>query len=467
MAKQRAGAAGPFDVAIIGAGVVGTAIARDLAQFDISIVLLEARDDVGDGISKANTAILHTGYDMVPGSLEARLVRRGYELLKLHAARAGIATEATGALLVAWSLEENELLPGILANARANNYWDAYLIEAAEVYRREPNLGRGAIGALVIPGEWIIDPWSTTLSYAIQAKQAGVLIELGARADWMGIDGGMHRLRTGRGTIEAHYLVNAAGLFADEIDRQGGHCEFSIYPRRGELIVFDKFARSLLTHVILPVPTAMGKGVLVAPTIFGNVMLGPTAENRSDKMDTASSAGGIEFLRNKGARILPGLFGEEITAIYAGLRAASASADYQIHAYGAQRRVTAAAIRSTGLTASIAIAEYVRDLLLQMGINLGTARELPAVDMPNLGEARPRPYQLDNLISTDAGYGEIVCHCERVTRGEIRDALAGPIPPRSAGALARRTRAGLGRCQGFYCQAELACLLDGSVADRR
>ena len=132
-----------------------------------------------------------------------------------------------------------------------------------------------------------------------------------------------------------------------------------------------------------------------------------------------------------------------------------------------QRRVTAAAIRSTGLTASIAIAEYVRDLLLQMGVNLGTARELPIVHMPNLGEARPRPYQLDNLISTDAGYGEIVCHCERVTRGEIRDALAGPIPPRSAGALARRTRAGLGRCQGFYCQAELACLLDGSVADRR
>ncbi len=467
MARQRAAGIAEFDVAIVGAGVVGTAIARELAQYDISILLLDGRDDVGDGTSKANTAILHTGYDMVTGSLEARLVRRGYELLKRHAAQVGVATEDTGALLVAWTSEEAELLPGILLRAAANGYTEAYLINASEVYRREPKLGSGALAALVIPGEWIIDPWSTTLSYAVQAKLAGVEIQLGAKVDCIVAESSMYRLHTGRGIFEASYLVNAAGVYADEVDVKLGLRDFVIYPRRGELIVFDKLARGLLSCIILPVPTAMGKGVLVAPTIFGNVMLGPTAENRTDKSDTASSESGIELLRGKCAKILPDLLNEEITSIYAGLRAATDSSDYQIRAHRGQRCVTVGGIRSTGLTASMAIAEHVCDLLVQVGLVLGCASDLPAVHLPNLGEARQRPYQLDDLIGADALYGEIVCHCERVTRGEIRDALAGPIPPRSTGALARRTRAGLGRCQGFYCQAELTAIMQSGGVDRR
>ena len=211
----------------------------------------------------------------------------------------------------------------------------------------------------------------------------------------------------------------------------------------------------------------MGKGVLVAPTIFGNLMVGPTAENLADKSDTASSSAGIEFLRKKCAMILPDLLNEEITSIYAGLRAASDASDYQIRSHSECRYVTVGGIRSTGLTASMAIAEYVRDLLGEAGLALGIAGDLPAVHMPNLGEARPRPYQMERLISGDACYGEIVCHCERVTRGEIRDAMAGPIPPRSAGALARRTRAGLGRCQGFYCHAELTQIMQTAGEGRR
>ena len=409
MARQRAAGTAEFDVAIVGAGVVGTAIARELGQYDISILLLDGRDDVGDGTSKANTAILHTGYDMVTGSLEARLVRRGYELLKRHAAQVGVATEDTGALLVAWSSEEAELLPGILLRAAANGYTEAYLIDASEVYRREPKLGPGALAALVIPGEWIIDPWSTTLSYAVQAKLAGVEIQLGAKVDCIVAESSMYRLHTGRGNFEASYLVNAAGVYADEVD----------------------------------------------------------VKNRTDKSDTASSESGIELLRGKCAKILPDLLNEEITSIYAGLRAATDSSDYQIRAHRGQRCVTVGGIRSTGLTASMAIAEHVRDLLVQVGLVLGCASDLPAVHLPNLGEARQRPYQLDELIGADALYGEIVCHCERVTRGEIRDALAGPIPPRSTGALARRTRAGLGRCQGFYCQAELTAIMQSGGVDRQ
>ena len=466
MAKQREGDSGVFDVAIVGAGVVGTAIARELARYEISVLLIDGRDDVGDGTSKANTAILHTGYDMAVGSLEARLVRRGYDLLKAHAAQAGIATEDTGALLVAWTSEERDMLPAMLLKAEANGYTEAVLIDAVELYRREPNLGHGALAALVIPGEWIIDPWSSTLSYAIQAKLSGVEIELGHKVDRINSDGAVHRLVTGRGCFEARFLVNAAGLHSDEIDAKVGKHDFSIYPRRGELIVFDKLARGLVSHIILPVPTAMGKGVLVAPTIFGNVMVGPTAENLTDKADTASSSAGIEFLRRKCGTILPDLLNEEITSIYAGLRAASDASDYQIRAHCELRYVTVGGIRSTGLTASMAIAEHVRDLLLEAGLGLGSAGELPLVRLPNLGEARPRPYQLEELISGDACYGEIVCHCERVTRGEIRDALAGPIPPRSAGALARRTRAGLGRCQGFYCHAELTQIMQSAGAVR-
>ncbi|MFD7914504.1 FAD-dependent oxidoreductase [Streptomyces sp. NPDC059752] len=450
---------GEYDVTVVGAGVVGAAIARELARLPLRIALVDASDDVGDGTSKANTAILHTGFDAVPGSLESRLVREGHRLLSAYAAESGIPVEPLGALLVAWDDEQLAALPGLAEKAVRNGYRAARIIAADEVRAREPELGPGVLGALDVPGESIICPWTTTLAYATQAVRAGVDLHLNCRVQEV-TSGETHALATSRGPLRTRYLVNAAGLYADEIDRLLGHADFAVTPRRGQLIVFDELARPLVRHVLLPVPSALGKGVLVSPTVYGNVMLGPTAEDLDDKTDTGSTAEGIALLREKGRRILPALLEEEVTAVYAGLRAATGDDDYAIRAHPAQRYVTVGGIRSTGLTASMAIAAHVVELLADGGLPVAGARELEPVRMPNLGEAFLRPYRDAELIARDPEYGRIVCHCERVTRGEIRDALASAVPPGSPDGLRRRTRARGGRCQGFHCGAAVRALFE-------
>ncbi|MFE9725886.1 FAD-dependent oxidoreductase [Streptomyces sp. NPDC005794] len=449
-----------YDVTVIGAGVVGAAIARELARYRLRTALIDAADDIGNGTSKANTAILHTGFDAVPGSLEARLVREGQELLAAYAAETGIPVERVGALLVAWDEDQLAALPRLRAKAERNGYHASRLIDADELRAREPHLGPGALGALEVPDESIICPWTTPLAFATQAVRAGVHLHLNCRVQDIAGDADGHTLTTSRGPLRTRYLVNAAGLYADEIDRLLGHDVFSVTPRRGQLVVFDKLARELVGHILLPVPGPAGKGVLVAPTVFGNVLLGPTAEELDDKTDTASTADGLHLLREKGRRIVPALLDEEVTAVYAGLRAATGQEDYRIQEYPGLRYVAVGGIRSTGLTASMAIGHHVMDLLAATGLDLAEPHALPPLTMPSLGEAFPRPYRSAALIAEDPEYGTLVCHCEQVTRGEIRDALTATIPPHSLDGLRRRTRARGGRCQGFYCGAAVRALFE-------
>lgn len=456
---------GSYDVAVVGAGVVGCAIARELARRPrLRVALVEAQDDVGQGTSKANTAILHTGFDAVPGSLEARLVREGARQLAAYAAESGIAVEPVGALLVAWDEEQLAALPHLAEKAVRNEYGDTRLIDPPELYEREPHLGPGALGALHVPGESVICPWTTTLAYATQAVRHGVELHLNSPVSEVSWREGAHLLTTARGTLRTRHLINAAGLHADTLDRHLGHHDFTVTPRRGQLIVFDKLARDLVHHILLPVPTALGKGVLVTPTVYGNLLLGPTAEDLDDKRATGSTAEGIALLREKGARILPALLDEEVTAVYAGLRAATEQDDYRITAHPEQAYITVGGIRSTGLTASMAIAAHVTELLADTGLDLGPARDLDPVSMPNLGDAHPRPHQSAQLVAADPEYGTFVCHCERVSRGEIRDALASTVPPRNLDGLRRRTRVRAGRCQGFYCGAAVRELFEGAEA---
>lgn len=455
----------PADVLIVGAGVVGTAIARTLVRYDLRCVIVDAGNDVGTGTSKANTAILHTGFDAVPGSLESRLVSRGAALLREYAAEAGIPVERTGAILIAWTPEQLSELPAIADKARRNGYRAVRELTAADVYDREPHLGPGALGALEIPDESIVCPWTTPLAFATEAVRAGVRLILTTRVTGVRPLVGSrsavacHEVVTTAGALRCRWLVNAAGLGSDAIDLMLGGGGFSIRPRRGELVVFDKLARPLLRHILLPVPTAVTKGVLVAPTVYGNVLLGPTAQNIADRADTATTAAGLAALLAEGRRIMPGLLGEEITATYAGVRAATEHQDYQIRVDGPRRYACVAGIRSTGLTASLAIAEHVVEQMAAEGLELSEgARAVPPA-MPYIGEAGQRPYRDAARIAGDAAYGQIVCHCERVTLGEIRDALASTIPPADVEGLRRRTRARSGRCQGFYCGAEVARLL--------
>ena len=447
-----------FDVAVIGAGIIGAAIARDLAGASLSVAVLEARNDVGDVTSKANTALLHTGYDATPGTLESRLVARGYHLLGDYAAQAGIPVERTGAILVAWTDEELQALPALKDKAGRNGYHDCSLIGAAGVYRQLPDLGPGALGGLTVPGESIICTWTTSLALATDAVRRGATLLREHAVTGADVADGITTVHTSRGDITARWVINAAGLGADCIDQEFGYHRFTVTPRRGELLVFDKLARPLAPKIVLPVPSSRGKGVLISPTIYGNVMLGPTSEDLQDRTATSTSEAGFEFLLGKGRALMPGLLQQEVTASYAGLRAAIDKNDYLIEIDPARQYLLVGGIRSTGLTSGMAIAEHVRQMLTEAGLDLTERPGLPPPKMPNIGEAFVRPYQDAGLIDRDPEYGRIVCFCERVTAGEIRDAYASAIPPAALDGLRRRTRAMNGRCQGFYCGAHVKAL---------
>ena len=450
------------DVTVVGAGVVGCAIARELTAHGLRVLLVEARNDVGAGTSKANTAIWHTGFDAKPGTLEARMVRRGHHLLSERAITAGWPLLRCGAVLVAWDNEQLARLPVIAANAHEVGYPHITALSADEVYAREPHLGPGARGGLLVPDEGLLDPWAVTLNLATEAVINGA--QLWRSSPVTGVTPGStwHQVRCGSRQVRTRWVVDAAGLDSDVVDGWFGHTDFTVTPRRGQLIVFDKLARRLLTHIVLPVPTATTKGVLVSPTVYGNVLLGPTAEDLDDRSATQTSHEGLQALMAQGRRILPSLLDEEVTATYAGLRAATEHSDYQYGVFADERYVRVGGIRSTGVSGSLALAEQLVSDLADAGVAIEPVVGFRTWGVPDLSEGDHRPYLDERLIAGDAASGRIVCHCERVTEREVTQALSSPVPPADAAGLKRRTRVLMGRCQGFYCGATVARLLDAA-----
>jgi len=352
-----------------------------------------------------------------------------------------------------------------LAKAHKNGDTDVYITSKEELYQREQHLGEGALGGMFVPGEGILCTFTIPLACATQAVVNGVTLKLNFAVRSIKKANDISMISSRSEEIQAKWVINAAGLYSDEINNHFGHENFKITPRRGELIVYDKLARPLVNHVLLPVPTAITKGVLISPTVYGNVLLGPTAEDLPDKTATNTSAKGLQSLLEKGERILPDLLNEEVTATYAGLRAATEHSDYQIALHVDQQYICVGGIRSTGISASLGIAEYVADLLKEGGVELRPKSEFKTIRMPNIGETSLRPYQNAELIEKNSNYGQIVCHCERVTLGELHDAINSDIPAATLDALRRRTRAMQGRCQGFNCHASLLSSLRG-VAQR-
>lgn len=445
------------DVAVVGAGLVGSAIARGLSGYQLDVALLDARGDVGAAASKANTAILHTGFDAKPGTLESRLVAEGYRMLTDHAERAGIPCVRVGAVVVAWDEQQRRALPGLQETAERNGCTGTRIVGPDAL---PPALGQGALAGLSVPGESITCTWTVNLSLATDAVRRGARLLRSHRVEKVTTDEDVTVLHTNSGQVRARWVVNAAGLGADEIDGLFGHERFRLHPRRGELAVFDKQARGLVDRIVLPVPSTTTKGVLVTPTVYGNVLAGPTAEDITDRTDTATTPEGLDFVLGKARRIVPALGREEITATYAGLRPASDVADYTVEVDAEQRYAVAGGIRSTGLSSCMAVAEYLIGLLADAGLSLDERTDLPEPPvMPDLGS--PRACEVPER--TDPEHGGVVCFCERVTRAEIRDALASTIPPRDLAGLRRRTRAMSGRCQGAACGAEVIAMFEDSV----
>lgn len=446
---------GRFDIAVVGGGVVGLAILRRFALAGLKCVLLERGADILSGASKGNSALLHTGFDAPPGSLELQCMKAGYaEYLEIRE-RLNLPLIESSALVVAWTEAERAVLAGIVAKAHGNGIGDVREISRTELRRTEPRLAPHALAAVEVPGEHIIDPWSAPLAYAHQALAHGAVIMRNAEVTGGNLANGEWRMASGRGEIAARVVVNAAGNFGDIVEAIARPSPFTIKPRKGQFVVFDKPAAKLLKTIILPVPSERTKGVVLFPTAFGNLAIGPTAEDVEEREAASCDGATLARLRARAIEMVPALAGIDITAIYAGLRPASERKDYVIEAVRDRCWITVAGIRSTGLTAALGIAQHVARLYEK---NFGKLRKPPRVKwtpVPNLSEDRIRPYMTG---------GEIICHCELVTRGEIETALAGPLPAGDAGGLKRRTRAMMGRCQGFYCSARIASLMEAARA---
>jgi len=454
-----------FDVAIIGAGVVGAAVAQSLSFFDLKVVLIDAASDVGVGTSKANSAILHTGFDADTGSLEAKLVRRGHTLLTDYAQSTGIPLERTGALVVAWSEADLIALDEVQTTAVANGYHNSNPLSVEAVYRMEPNLGPGVLGALEIPDESIVCPFTTPLALATEATLNGVTLLLNSpltrserveNSDW--------RLVCGRREIRANWVINTAGMNSDDVAKMLDRATFKVAPRRGQFIVFDKYARNLISHIILGVPGERSKGVLVAPTVFGHLLLGPTSEDLEDKGATETTFRGLSFLQTRGTAILPALTDMEVTSTYAGLRAVSSAGNYDIGVDAGAHYARAIGIRSTGLSASMAIAEYLLDELADAGLQLRPRSDHRTASMSHLGTTGLRPHCDPDAISANPDAGQVVCFCELVTLAELDAMMESTIPPVSLDGIRRRTRATGGRCQGFYCRPTITAWFDERAA---
>jgi glycerol-3-phosphate dehydrogenase len=439
-----------YDVAIIGAGIVGCALARRFAIDGARVVLLEKAHDVLDGASKGNSAILHTGFDAPEDSLELDCIREGYaEYMDIHA-RLNLPLDRCGALVLAWDAEQQAALPDLMAQARRNGVEDIEAMDREALLALEPALAPEVKAGFRVPRESLIDPWSAGHAYLYQALAHGA--ELRCRAEVTAAErrGEVWHLTTTAGPVQAGLVINAAGLWGDYVDRSlTGESWFQIRPRKGQFIVYDKPAAALARHILLPVPTKITKGIVVCRTAFGNLLVGPTAEEQEDRDDASLVPETLETLRETGARILPGLATQQVTAAYAGLRPATEEKGYRIRADLARGLVTVGGIRSTGLSAALGIARHVARLT---GRDIAEPQHWP--QMPVLAQDGARDWQ-------SAGNDGIICHCELVTRREIEAALSAPAPANSLAGLKRRTRVTMGRCQGFGCTAALAQMTEG------
>jgi glycerol-3-phosphate dehydrogenase len=434
----------PFDVAIIGAGVVGCAVFREFVLGGLRTVLIERDADVINGASKANSALLHTGFDAVPGSLEAALVRDGYARYRAIRERLGLPLLETGAALAAWTEAEAAALPGIVERAHENGVTDVRQMTATDLLAREKHLAPDLVGGVWVPGESVIDPWSAPISYALQGLANGGRILRSTEVRAGELDDGVWTLTTSGEAVRARVVINCAGNYGDLVEAIARPSPFQIKPRKGQFVVLDKTASRLLNAILLPVPNERTKGVVVSRTAFGNLLVGPTAEEQQERRIATTEAAAIEALLAQGRRMIPALADEPVTTTYAGLRPATQFKDFQIEPVRDRRWMSVSGIRSTGLTAALGIAAHVAGLYSE---NFGPLRELSDpvwTPVPNLTEGLRRPWM-------ERDRSEVICHCEMVTRSEIEAAFAGDLPAQSLGGLKRRTRVMMGRCQGFYC----------------
>lgn len=447
-----------YDVLIIGCGIVGAAAAFELSKYDLKVCVLERENDVATGTTKANSAILHAGYDPIPGSLMARLNVRGVALAKELCQALDVPYRPCGSLVLAFTPEERKTLEGLLERGRANGVPGLELIDGSQVRSREPNLSEDVTAALYAPSAAICSPWEFCLALAETAVSNGVELRLNCGAEGLERTEDGWLVHTPQGDLTARRVVNAAGVDAALVHDMAAPHSFDIRPSRGEYFLLDKSEGTRVNTVVFQCPNENGKGVLVAPTVHGNLIVGPNAEP-SAPHDTGTTSAGLDFVRTTARKSVPSISFPQSIRNFSGVRAHAADSDDFILEESAPGFLDAAGICSPGLSAAPAIGEYIVHLLAESGLALQQKetftchrRRTRFHDLPE--EARRA------LVAAQPAFGRVICRCETVTEGEILEAIhSSPIPPCSVDGVKRRVGAGMGRCQGGFCAPRVVELL--------
>lgn len=452
-----------YDVVIVGAGVVGGMIARKLAAYDLKICIVEKENDVAMGATKANSAIVHAGFDAKPGSLKALLNVRGSELMGQVTKELGVKYRKNGSLVVGFHEGDRAIIKELFERGIQNGVKDLRILEKEELVNVEPNISEQAVCALYAPSGAIVCPYELTIAAIGNAMDNGVQLERNFKVERIEeqddyyelfaekYDGVQKRLKT-------RYVINAAGIYADQIAAMVGDETFSIHPRRGEYILLDRECGDLVSHTIFQTPTKMGKGILITPTVDGNLLLGPTSVDMEDKENTATTIEGFRDVISQASHNVQRIpFGKTITS-FCGLRAVGSTGDFMINCTK-KRFVNVAGIESPGLSASPAIAEYVAELLKEQGAELVKKADYNPIRKPAHAFRNASSKEKNEIIRRDSAFGRVVCRCETITEGEILEAIRTNPKALDLDGVKRRTRAQMGRCQGGFCSPQIIELL--------
>ena len=447
------------DVVVIGGGIVGTAILRELSKYDLRCLLVEKEPDVAVGTTKANSAICHAGFDAPTGTWKQKTNVRGNALYHQLQEELDLDIKWTGSLVVATNDEEIRHLQVLLERGRANGVSGLEILSREEVLAKEPNLVT-AKAALWAPTAGVMWPFGCAVAFAQCAVQNGAQVICDcAVTGFVKEDGAVTVVNTTKGAIRTKVVINAAGVYAEEIAKLAGDDSFTITPRKGEYILFDKMAApSLVYGAIFPCPNEKSKGIMICTTTHGNTFIGPNANEQASKEDTSVTPDGMNEVIAGARKLIPNLpLGASITE-FAGLRAVSSTGDFILGASGVPGFINAAGIQSPGLAAAPAIAEVVveavsREMYLRKktGWN-GKLPKKPAFNRMTTSEKQ-------KMIEKNRLYGRVICRCETVTEGEIVDAIRQPVGARTVDGVKRRTRAGMGRCQGGFCGPRVTQIL--------
>lgn len=448
-----------YDICIIGAGITGSLIARELSRYKLKILVLEKENDVGNQTTNANSAIIHSGYDPVPGTLKAKLNVLGNAKYDQLTKELDVSFKRIGSLTVAVEDEQLKMLEELKERSKENGV-EVKLLNHDEVLAIEPNITKEVKGALLAPTAGIIDPFNLCVHAMENAMDNGVELQLNSAVSDIKKIGNTYEMHTKSGVYQSQIVINCAGNYADKIASMVEDIDWSINPRKGEYFVLDHFDDTFIKHTIFPLPSAKGKGILVSPTYSGDYLVGPSSEFVDNKDDYATDAATLNEVKNKSSLLVPNVpFGETIR-VFSGLRPTPSTHDFIIKfSKNDDHFINVAGIESPGLASSPAIAEYVINNLVSKIVELKEKEGFnpcvrPYIRMKYLDEAKKK-----EIISKNSDFGDIICNCEQVTLGEIKDALNRNCAPRSVKALKRRTRAGFGKCQGGFCQPPIVLIL--------